>query len=323
MVRVHERPLAIAGDEDEGQAALGEDIGHRVDLLAAEIDVENGGMEIAVGCDLARLRNGADTGGQIVAELVEQRAGEREASAGLAAGVAHEVNNPLASISSLVQSLLTGEDDPTRRSTLHTILTQITRISGTLKDLVNFARPSTAHRQAVDLNALIEETLRLVSYNKRFSGITLKPELASDLTPAHVDNNEVQQVLLNLIRNAVTYTPEGGSVTVSASVVRPSEVSADRTMPGNLNTAPAASLVQVSVSDTGAGIPVEHLPHVFERFYRAGADEAQSGGLGLAIAQAIVGACGGTIECSSRPGAGTRFTVRLPAVPPETNLNKN
>src|SRR5271163_409313 len=138
---------------------------------------------------------------------------ERLAAAGtFAAGVAHEVNNPLASISSLVQSILTGETDPERRTTMHTILSQITRISSTLKDLVNFARPTTAQRKQVDVNGLIAETLRLITYNKRFSGIRIEPILAPDLRRAYADDNEIQQVLLNLLFNAADAAPAEGAV---------------------------------------------------------------------------------------------------------------
>ncbi|HUY18472.1 MAG TPA: ATP-binding protein [Candidatus Binataceae bacterium] len=233
---------------------------------------------------------------------------ERLAAVGtFAAGVAHEVNNPLASISSLVQSLLTSEDDPTRRSTLHTILTQITRISGTLKDLVNFARPSTAHRQAVDLNALIEETLRLVSYNKRFSGITLKPELAPDLTPAHVDNNEVQQVLLNLLFNAADAVPsEGATIRIVTENFKP-------------EAGPRVRKVKMKVIDNGIGIPREHLERVFDPFFTTKPAGAGTG-LGLSLCQRIVLGNHGTIKVESEVGQGTAVTIYLPAYVAETEV---
>ncbi len=225
---------------------------------------------------------------------------ERLAAAGtFAAGIAHEVNNPLASISSLVQSLLPTESESARRTTLHTILSQITRISGTLKDLVNFARPSAVQRRAVNLNDLITETLRLVSYNKRFSGIKVEPALAADLKPVYADNNEIQQVVLNLLFNAADATQhEGGAIRVITE-----------NQPANDDK----SNVSIRVVDNGIGIPKEHLKRVFDPFFTT--KPAGSGvGLGLSLCQRIIMANHGTIRIASDVGRGTAITISLPAM---------
>lgn len=225
---------------------------------------------------------------------------ERLAAAGtFAAGVAHEVNNPLASISSLVQSLLPGESDPSRRTTLHTMLSQITRISGTLKDLVNFARPSAAQRKPVDLNALISETLRLVTYNKRFDGIQLEPSLAADLQLVFADDNEIQQVLLNLLFNAADATQHaGGCIRVVTENRQPSD--GDHS-PG----------VLLHITDNGIGIPKEHIERVFDPFFTT--KPAGSGvGLGLSLCQRIILGNRGNIRIDSEVGKGTSITITLP-----------
>jgi len=227
---------------------------------------------------------------------------ERLAAAGtFAAGVAHEVNNPLASISSLVQSLLSGESDPTRRTTLHTILSQITRISGTLKDLFNFARPSTAQRKAVDLNQLITETLRLASYNKRFNGLNVEPVLAPDLNPVFADNNEIQQVVLNLLFNAADATQgAGGTIRVVTENYPPKNGDKQRH-------------VVIRIIDNGVGIPKEHLKRVFDPFFTTKA--AGSGvGLGLSMCQRIIMANGGMIKLESQVGKGTSVIIALPVM---------
>ena len=219
---------------------------------------------------------------------------ERLAAAGtFAAGVAHEVNNPLASISSLVQSILTGENDPQRRTTLHTILSQITRISSTLKDLVNFARPTTAQRKPVDVNGLIAETLRLISYNKRFSGIRVEPILAPDLRRAFADDNEIQQVLLNLLFNAADASPaEGGVIKVITENQRAGQ-GADK-----------SRRVVIKVVDNGIGIPREHLERVFDPFFTT--KPAGAGvGLGLSLCQRMILSNQGTIRVDSEVGRGT------------------
>ncbi|MGA8794115.1 two-component system sensor histidine kinase NtrB [Candidatus Binatus sp.] len=227
---------------------------------------------------------------------------ERLAAAGtFAAGVAHEVNNPLASISSLVQSILTGEDDPQRRTTLHTILSQITRISSTLKDLVNFARPTTAQCKPVDVNGLIAETLRLISYNKRFSGIQIEPILAPDLRRAFADDNEIQQVLLNLLFNAADASPAEGAVIKVVTENQRAGQGADK-----------SGRVVIKVVDNGIGIPREHLERVFDPFFTT--KPAGAGvGLGLSLCQRMILSNQGTIRVDSEVGRGTSVTVTLAA----------
>jgi PAS domain S-box-containing protein len=227
---------------------------------------------------------------------------ERLAAAGtFAAGVAHEVNNPLASISSLVQSILSGENDPQRRTTMHTILSQITRISSTLKDLVNFARPTNVQRRPVDVNGLIAETLRLISYNKRFSGIKIEPILAPDLQRAYADDNEIQQVLLNLLFNAADASAaEGGVIKVITENQRAGQGSDQ------------SRRIIIKVADNGIGIPREHLERVFDPFFTT--KPAGAGvGLGLSLCQRMILSNHGTIRVDSEVGRGTAVTISLQA----------
>ena len=226
---------------------------------------------------------------------------ERLAAAGtFAAGVAHEVNNPLGSISSLVQSLLPEETDLARRTSLHTILAQITRISTTLKDLVNFARPSASQRSRFDLNDQVRETLRLVAYNSRFQGITFDPQLATDLKLAFADSNEIQQVLINLIFNAADASQHrGGTIRIVT------ENQAGRDSAGHVKK------VLMRVVDSGVGIPPEYLSRVFDPFFTT--KPAGAGvGLGLSLCQRIILANFGTIRIDSEVGKGTTVTICLP-----------
>ncbi|HEY9157315.1 two-component system sensor histidine kinase NtrB [Candidatus Binatus sp.] len=227
---------------------------------------------------------------------------ERLAAAGtFAAGVAHEVNNPLASISSLVQSILTGENDPQRRTALHTILSQITRISSTLKDLVNFARPITAQRKPVDVNGLIAETLRLISYNTRFNGVQVEPILAPDLRRAFADDNEIQQVLLNLLFNAADACAAEGAVIKVITENQRAGQGADK-----------SRRVVIKVVDNGIGIPREHLERVFDPFFTT--KPAGAGvGLGLSLCQRMILSNQGTIRIDSEVGRGTAITITLAA----------
>ncbi|MBF6560172.1 MAG: hypothetical protein IVW56_07780 [Candidatus Binataceae bacterium] len=225
---------------------------------------------------------------------------ERLAAAGtFASGVAHEVNNPLASISSLVQSLVPDETDVERRGTLHTILSQITRISRTLKDLLNFARPAPGQHKPVALNELIAESLRLIAYNKRFARIRIEPALTPDLRPVLADNNGIQQVLLNLVFNAADAVQmrEGGEIRVTTE----NQCGADGT-----------GRVLMRVIDNGVGIPPENLERVFEPFFTTKPAGAGAG-LGLSLCQRIILNNHGTIRVESAVGRGTTVTICLPA----------
>jgi signal transduction histidine kinase len=225
---------------------------------------------------------------------------ERLAAAGtFASGVAHEVNNPLASISSLVQALLPEEVDLDRRTALSTILSQITRIATTLKDLVNFARPVPAERKRLDLNDMISETLRLVAYNKRLGGIRIEPSLNTELSPAYADLNGIQQVLLNLLFNAADAIEGEGSVI--------EVITENRRAPQS----DGAARVVMRVVDNGRGIAPENLERVFDPFFTT--KPAGSGvGLGLSICQRIVLTNHGTIRVESESGEGTAVTICLP-----------
>jgi PAS domain S-box-containing protein len=226
---------------------------------------------------------------------------ERLAAAGtFASGVAHEVNNPLASISSLVQSLVPDETVVDRRQTLHTILSQITRISRTLKDLLNFARPAPGEHKPLNLNETITETLRLVAYNKRFARIRLEPVLASDLVPVFADSNGLQQVLLNLVFNAADAIPhDSGLIRVTTEFQRTAQ-------------ADGGGRVRIRVSDNGVGIPPDNLERVFEPFFTTKPAGAGAG-LGLSLCQRIILNNHGTIGVESASGLGTTVTICLPA----------
>ncbi|MBV8359732.1 MAG: PAS domain S-box protein [Deltaproteobacteria bacterium] len=233
---------------------------------------------------------------------------ERLAAAGtFASGVAHEVNNPLASISSLVQSLLPGETDPERLTALRTILSQITRIATTLKDLVNFARPAPPERKPLDLNEMVSETLRLIAYNRRFDGIRIEPLLAPDLKKPYADHNGIQQVLLNLLFNAADAIQNGDGVI--------------RVITENARTQQGDGRVLMRVVDNGCGIEPDNLERVFDPFFTS--KPAGAGvGLGLSLCQSIVLTNQGTIRVESKVGHGTTVTICLP-VRSEKSLHEN
>lgn len=217
----------------------------------------------------------------------------------LASEVAHEIGTPLNIISGRAEYVLRDlAPDDARVVHLRTIVSQIDRISGIIASLLDTVRPRKAEIQATLLEPLVHSVADLLGPTARRSGLALAVEVAPG-TLALADPNQLQQVVINLLMNAIEATPDGGRVTLAA---RPS---------AGLQGAPG---VEVAVTDSGGGITPEHLGRVFDPFFTT-KPPGQGTGLGLAICRGIVRDHGGTIEVTSRIGAGTTFRVWLPAPP--------
>jgi signal transduction histidine kinase len=222
--------------------------------------------------------------------------------------VGHELRTPTASILGHVESVLLALDSPdghvppeTLRTYLGIVQREAERLSSLVDDLLAVARAERAELQLVlapvDAAEVIHEVYEVLApLARRERQVMLVEEVEPDLPPLLADRQRLSQVLLNLVRNAITYTPAGGIVSIA------------------LRRADAHWL-RITVADTGSGIAPEDLPRVFERFYRADASRArESGGfgLGLAIARDLVEAMGGTISAESIVGEGSAFHVTLP-----------
>jgi signal transduction histidine kinase len=249
-------------------------------VLAASFNA----MSRKMAGDIARLR-------EINQAMIRS---EKLATAGtLAAGVAHEVSNPLASISSLVQSLLARANDERERETLRIILTQITRISGVLRDLMDFARPKLPTLSLVDINQAILKSLELARFDKRFKILRVRTDLAPAARPVAVDADRIQQVLLNLLLNARDAIEEAGGKGEIAIATTADEKE-----------------VQIQIADSGVGIPAENIDRIFDPFFTTKVKQ-QGTGLGLAVCHSIIAAHGGNISVKSDDRS-TTFSIVLP-----------
>ena len=208
----------------------------------------------------------------------------------LAAGVAHEVNNPLASISSLVQMMKKDADHDTSEK-LSLISAQIERITQVTKDLTNFARVRPAARRNIDINAVVESSIRLASFDGEFQRLELVRYLAEDLPEINADADQLQQVILNLLLNSRDAMPGGGRLTVT--------------------TRATETDIHISVEDTGTGIDAAARKQLFDPFFTT-KPAGKGTGLGLAVCYGIVTAHNGRIDVDTAGEHGTRFTVSLP-----------
>ncbi len=229
----------------------------------------------------------------------------------LAAGIAHEIKNPLAGIAGATQILDRefGEEDP-RWPVTQEILKLIERLDSTIRDLLDFASPSEPEMVPTDIGELVKKTLFLIEGmpERKEHGVEVDLDLDPDVPEVPTDPDLIRQVFLNMAVNAVQAMPEGGTLTIS------SRSSAD---PARGDVHPAEDYVVVSFTDTGQGIEEDEIKSIFTPFFTT---KAQGTGLGLSITMRIVEQHGGYITVESKPGAGTVFRIYLPkSEPPDSD----
>jgi two-component system NtrC family sensor kinase len=213
----------------------------------------------------------------------------------LVAGVAHEVNNPLSSISAFAQLLLRESGlTPAQRDSIEVIRAETVRASQVVKDLLAFARRSEPQREPLDLNGVLQRTLRLRAYQLSSNRIGVETDFAAELPAVIGDARQLQQVCLNLVTNAIQAmaTLGGGTLFVT--------------------TRADGQHVTMEMRDTGPGIPDPVKAHIFEPFFTT-KEEGEGTGLGLSVSYGIVTAHGGVIDVPTTSSAGTVFRVVLPA----------
>jgi len=212
---------------------------------------------------------------------------EKQAAFGLlAAGIAHEVGNPLAAISSLVQLLRRRVTDGETQERYRLIGDQLRRIQWTLRELVDFSRPATNLVSQCDIHEIVEESLNIAKYYKRRKGKRILTRYAPQLPPIRVVHDELVQVFLNLILNAMDATPEGGTIEIMTSLT--------------------AGQIRIAFRDTGHGIAERDRDQIFQPYFTT---KTTGTGLGLFVCRQVLERSAGTIELTSTSASGTTFSV--------------
>jgi PAS domain S-box-containing protein len=271
------------------------------------LDVDMTSLSITFDGRAARLLLCRDTTAEALAQAQQERLRESlrrsqtmAAMGALLAGVAHEVRNPLFSISATVDALEAELRDRPEFGELSGVLrAQVARLTQLMRDLLDYGKPAELSRTAATPGDPVRTAARACAAMASTRGVALSTELAPDLPAVSLDVGRMEQVFENLIANAVQHAPRGSAVRLDVAAVRGED--------GNV-------AVRFRVADEGPGIPPDDLPRLFEPFFsrRKGGT-----GLGLPIVQRIVEAHGGTVTAENRPPGGALFTVTLPVAPPD------
>lgn len=220
-----------------------------------------------------------------------KRAERLSAIGQLSAGLAHEIRNPLASISGAAAILARGQDfDAKNAKCLEIITSECQRLNGLLTNFLNFARPRPPRLSIVHLEPVLENVLALASHGVRGKTVRFEKRVAAELQPVECDPEQVEQVLLNLMINAIEASPDGGTVTLSAAA--------------------RDGRIAIGVVDHGHGVAPAHIDRLFDPFFTT---KEHGTGLGLPVAHQIVRQMGGTLVAQTNDDGGMTFSVLLPA----------
>jgi two-component system NtrC family sensor kinase len=224
---------------------------------------------------------------------------EKQASVGrLAAGVAHEINNPLTGVLTYAHMLLRRKDiAPEVRSDLETIVAATERVRKIVKGLLDFSRQTKLDPEPTEINRLVGSTISLLENQALVKGVAIKFNPGENLPPVKLDRSQFQSVLINIIINALDATEPGGNVTVYTAT-------------GLSGNGAGRKGIEITIADTGCGIPPENLDKLFDPFFTTKAT-GQGTGLGLSVSLGIVQRHGGNIRVQSESGKGSRFFIWL------------
>jgi PAS domain S-box-containing protein len=218
----------------------------------------------------------------------------------LAAGIAHEVGNPLASISALVQVAQRSTDDLFVNEKLSLVKSQITRISKIIRDLVDFSRPSNYELHLTNINESIKEAVEITKVGTKAKDISFIVELSTNIPMLPLIADQIQQVFVNILLNAVDAITEKGSLTKEEKII--------------VTATSDDEFVTISFSDSGKGIKEENLQKIFEPFFTT-KKEGRGTGLGLWVSYGIVKSFQGDLQVKSKLNKGTTFIIKLPMNP--------
>ncbi|MGE5437756.1 MAG: PAS domain-containing protein [Syntrophothermus sp.] len=218
----------------------------------------------------------------------------------LAAGIAHEVGNPLASISAIVQVVQRSTDDDFVKEKLGLVKSQVTRISKIIRDLVDFSRPSNYELIVTDINQNLTEAVEITKVGSKLKNIKFNLELNKNIPPLPLISDQLQQIFVNILLNAVDAISEKKEQRVEERISIKSDMDEDD--------------VIITFSDTGPGISEENYTKIFEPFFTT-KKEGKGTGLGLWVSYGIIKSFQGDIKVTSKLGAGTTFTLTIPIKP--------